>query len=121
MRCLIVALLLCAACAAAAPAGPPAQPERPPAPHPARLRVVEASVFKDGHVLVRQEATVVPRGGEVVLDNLPVPVFGSYHPYSATRRPAWPESSRARPPSPPAARRSACASCWPPIRKPACG
>jgi hypothetical protein len=43
--------------------------------------VVEATVFKDGHVLVRQEANVRAQRGEFLLEGLSAPITGSYHPY----------------------------------------
>lgn len=58
---------------AAAPKAPAVPPPKP--------RVVEVSVFKDGHVLVRREVSTTPVNGEIVMDELPIPVFGSYHPY----------------------------------------
>jgi hypothetical protein len=44
--------------------------------------VVEVSIFKDGHALLRREAPRTPNArGEVVLGELPTPVLGSYQPY----------------------------------------
>jgi hypothetical protein len=79
MRSLVVPSLLVAAAATAAPAPKPSAADKAPA----KSRVVAASIFKDGHVLVRQEATLTPKDGEIVLDVLPTPVSGSYHPYVA--------------------------------------
>lgn len=55
-----------------------------PRPTPPRPRVVEAVVFKDGHVLVRQELTATPASGEVTLEAPPSPVYGTFHPYART-------------------------------------
>ncbi|NOT35436.1 MAG: hypothetical protein HOP12_14925, partial [Candidatus Eisenbacteria bacterium] len=51
-----------------------------------RMPVREVTVFKDGHAFVVQEGRVpVDARGTVVLDRLPVPVLGTFWPYSAER------------------------------------
>ena len=47
-----------------------------------QLPVREVTVFKDGHAFVLHEGTLpVDAGGQVVLDNLPTPVVGTFWPY----------------------------------------
>ena len=49
-----------------------------------RLPVKEITVFKDGHAFVAQEGTLATDpAGNVVLDQLPTPVVGTFWPYSA--------------------------------------
>lgn len=48
------------------------------------LPVREITVFKDGHAFVLQEGEVpVGESGNVVLDNLPQPIMGTFWPYAA--------------------------------------
>ena len=66
----------------------PARAETPaePVASLARMPVKEATVFKDGHAFVVQQGRVATdSGGFVVLDRLPVPVLGTFWPYSAER------------------------------------
>ena len=49
----------------------------------AQLPVREVTVFKDGHALVLAEGSRPLKDGEVVLDQLPVPVLGTFWPYAA--------------------------------------
>lgn len=47
-----------------------------------KLPVREVTVFKDGHAFVLHEGTLpVNAAGELVLDNLPTPVVGTFWPY----------------------------------------
>ena len=49
-----------------------------------RLPVKEITVFKDGHAFVAQEGTLATDpAGNVVLDQLPTPVVGTFWPYSS--------------------------------------
>ncbi len=49
-----------------------------------RLPVKEVTVFKDGHAFVLHEGQMsTDAGGDVTLDNLPIPVLGTFWPYSA--------------------------------------
>ena len=51
---------------------------------PQKLPVKEITVFKDGHALVLREGTMpTDAAGHVVLDGLPIPVIGTFWPYSA--------------------------------------
>ena len=48
------------------------------------LPVREVTVFKDGHAFVLREAPLpADAGGEVVLDELPAPVLGTFWPYAS--------------------------------------
>ena len=48
------------------------------------LPVREVTVFKDGHAFVLREATLTADGeGDVVLDDLPEPVLGTFWPYAS--------------------------------------
>ena len=48
------------------------------------LPVREVTVFKDGHALVLHEGRLPTNAdGGVTLDNLPMPVLGTFWPYSA--------------------------------------
>ncbi len=50
----------------------------------AKMPVKEITVFKDGHVLMLHEGKMpVDASGNVVLDELPSPVLGTFWPYSA--------------------------------------
>jgi len=70
----LAALALCGAAAARAD----------DAPRPLALPIREVTVFKDGHALVLHEGEMpVSDAGNVVIDGLPVPVMGSFWPYSA--------------------------------------
>jgi len=52
-----------------------------PPPH---LPIREITVFKDGHALILHEGELpVNDAGHVVVDGLPVPLMGSFWPYSA--------------------------------------
>lgn len=60
-------------------------PAEPAAPMEAlaQMPVKEVTVFKDGHALVLHEGTMpTDADGNVVLDYLPVPVLGTFWPYS---------------------------------------
>src|SRR5881394_2605508 len=49
-----------------------------------KLPVREITVFKDGHVFVGHQGTMpVDTGGNVTMDYLPVPIIGTFWPYSA--------------------------------------
>ena len=51
---------------------------------PAKMPVKEVTIFKDGHALVLHWGKMpVDASGDVLLDNLPVPVLGTFWPYSA--------------------------------------
>lgn len=53
----------------------------------ARLPVKEVTVFKDGHAFVLHAGRVpTGGGGDVVLDELPSPVLGTFWPYVSDRR-----------------------------------
>jgi hypothetical protein len=72
-------LALTAALSACRVAGQPATP----AASPARLPVREVTVFKDGHAFVLHQGKLPVTGqGTVLLDHLPVPVLGTFWPYS---------------------------------------
>jgi hypothetical protein len=59
---------------------------QPAAPTPARLPVKEVTVFKDGHAFVLHSGKLpVTEDATVLLDHLPVPVLGTFWPYSADR------------------------------------
>jgi len=50
---------------------------------PPPLPVREVTVFKDGHAyLIRETSLAAADGGRVVLDELPVPVLGTFWPYA---------------------------------------
>lgn len=54
----------------------------------ARMPVKEVTVFKDGHAFVVHQGRMPTNAeGRVVLDGLPVPVLGTFWPYSAEREP----------------------------------
>ena len=56
----------------------------PPRAGGGALPVCEVTVFKDGHAYVLREAPLAPDGhGQVVLDELPVPVLGTFWPYAS--------------------------------------
>lgn len=76
-------LLLCGAAALCAPEGTdPAGA----AGRLAKMPVKEITVFKDGHAFVLHAGRMpVDAKGDVRLDYLPVPVLGTYWPYSADR------------------------------------
>jgi hypothetical protein len=65
----------------------PQEGAAPPKPLDAaqgKLPVKEITVFKDGHSLVlREGAMPTDAAGHVVLDGLPIPVIGTFWPYSA--------------------------------------
>ena len=65
----------------------PAQAQNPPAAATlAQMPVKEITVFKDGHALVLHEGVApVTAAGTVVLDYLPMPVLGTFWPYSAEK------------------------------------
>ena len=72
-------LALTAALSACQAAGQPATPTA----SPARLPVREVTVFKDGHAFVLHQGKLPVTGqGTVLLDHLPVPVLGTFWPYS---------------------------------------
>src|SRR5687767_8664567 len=51
-----------------------------------RLPVKEVSVFKDGHAfLVREGKLPAQQNGEVILDDVPAPVMGTFWAYSADK------------------------------------
>jgi hypothetical protein len=59
-----------------------ARAQTPSLPRPA-LPVREVTVFKDGHAYVLREQSLAPdAGGRVVLEELPVPVMGTFWPYA---------------------------------------
>ncbi|HLY75865.1 MAG TPA: hypothetical protein VKU80_17230 [Planctomycetota bacterium] len=59
------------------------QADETPIPPP-RMPIREITVFKDGHALLLHEGEMpVSDAGHVVVDGLPVPVMGSFWPYSA--------------------------------------
>lgn len=59
-------------------------PATPPVSTLPTLPVREVTVFKDGYAFVLQEGGLpVNAAGEVVLDNLPMPVVGTFWPYQA--------------------------------------
>ncbi|MFC1884771.1 hypothetical protein ACFL2O_08365 [Thermodesulfobacteriota bacterium] len=52
----------------------------------AEMKIKEVTVFKDGHVFVLHDGKMpVNASGKVVMDYLPVPVLGTYWPYSSDR------------------------------------
>ena len=52
-----------------------------------KMPVKEVTVFKDGHAFVLHEGVLpTDTAGNVVLDNLPAPVVGTFWPYSADRK-----------------------------------
>ena len=54
---------------------------------PATMPVKEVTVFKDGHAFVLHEGKMpVDNDGNVVLDQLPSPVVGTFWPYSADKK-----------------------------------
>jgi hypothetical protein len=59
---------------------------QPAATSPARLPVKEVTVFKDGHAFVLHQGRLpVTADATVLLDHLPVPVLGTFWPYSADK------------------------------------
>jgi hypothetical protein len=57
--------------------------QSPASPPPPNLPVREVTVFKDGHAYVIRERPLPADGsGEVVLDELPQPVLGTFWPYA---------------------------------------
>lgn len=55
-------------------------------PEPARLPVREVTIFKDGYAFVSREGSLpVGANGTAVLDELPVPVLGTFWAYSADK------------------------------------
>lgn len=57
--------------------------EPPSVPTATKLPVREATVFKDGHAYLLREMPLDPTaGGRVVLDELPVPVLGTFWPFA---------------------------------------
>jgi hypothetical protein len=71
-------------CAGFTPARAAIQAE--PAGSLARMPIKEVTVFKDGHAFVVHQGRVpVNAKGLVVLDRLPMPVLGTFWPYSADR------------------------------------
>lgn len=55
-----------------------------PPPGATKLPVREVTVFKDGHAyVVREMALPADAGGKVVLDELPMPVLGTFWPYAS--------------------------------------
>ena len=70
---LVASLLLC---------GPRALAQEP-ASAPASLPVREVTVFKDGHAFVMRRGEVATdAAGDVVLDELPIPVLGTFWPFA---------------------------------------
>src|SRR6516225_9340588 len=52
----------------------------------ARMPVREVTVFKDGHALMLHSGKMpVEPSGDVLMDYLPVPVLGTFWPYSADK------------------------------------
>ena len=73
--------LLVSGCAVARNFPPGQDPSKSVA---AALPVVEATVFKDGHAYLVRETSLSPEAqGRVVLEQLPVPVLGTFWPYAA--------------------------------------
>lgn len=69
---------------AASPRPSAAQDEAAPADALAALPIREVSVFKDGHAFVlREGAMPVDAAGNVLVDDLPRPVLGTFWPYAA--------------------------------------
>src|SRR4028119_1761762 len=59
-------------------------PLSPPVGTLSKLPVREVTVFKDGHAFVLHEGALpVDAAGDIVLDNLPTPVVGTFWPYQA--------------------------------------
>ena len=85
MRHCPLCILLAATPAVAASKPATAPPIKAVVTKAASLQVRAASVFKDGHVLVRAEATGVPdRDGFLEIDRIPAPVTGSFLPFVVT-------------------------------------
>ena len=60
--------------------------EAPPLSALAKMPVREVTVFKDGHALVLHSGKMpVDESGGVLMDYLPMPVLGTYWPYSADK------------------------------------
>ncbi|MDO8349055.1 MAG: hypothetical protein Q7T30_02380, partial [Planctomycetota bacterium] len=60
-----------------------ARAQAPASTAAATLPVREATVFKDGHAYLLRETTSKPDAqGHIVLDELPVPVLGTFWPYT---------------------------------------
>src|SRR5262245_10032917 len=75
-------------CLCLMPAILPAQGREAPPAEPLKvvgsIPIREVTVFKDGHAFVVQEGTMpVNAAGDVVIDELPQPVLGTFWPYSA--------------------------------------
>ncbi|MGD9158698.1 MAG: hypothetical protein PVG39_09860 [Desulfobacteraceae bacterium] len=52
----------------------------------AKMKINEVTVFKDGHVFIQHRGKMPVNGsGNIVMDYLPVPVLGTYWPYSADK------------------------------------
>jgi hypothetical protein len=77
-------VLVSASSLACALAQTPAKPApNAPATH-AQLPVREVTAFKDGHAFVLREGELAANAGnEVVLDDLPAPVLGTFWPYAS--------------------------------------
>ena len=66
---------------------PPFASASEPASNSSKMPVKEITVFKDGHALVLHEGKMNTDGdGQVVLDQLPTPVIGTFWPYAADAR-----------------------------------
>jgi hypothetical protein len=77
------ALLVSAALAGVVYASSASSQTAPPKETLARLPVREVTVFKDGHSFVLHEGSLPTSGdGNILLDNLPTPVLGTFWPYS---------------------------------------
>ncbi|BDI29979.1 hypothetical protein CCAX7_20300 [Capsulimonas corticalis] len=73
LQCLTLCAVLCAPSLAAAPEATPLT----------KLPVREITVFKDGHAfLLREGSAATDVAGNVALDELPIPVLGTFWPYS---------------------------------------
>ncbi len=75
--------LLSAACLANPPARSPANQSAGNEPAKLALPVREVTVFKDGHAYLLREGSIpADKAHELVLDELPVPVLGTFWPYA---------------------------------------
>ncbi len=82
MRTHVLAMLaaVCVVCA------PLAADEAAPLSALAKMPVKEVTVFKDGHALVLHQGKMpTDANGNVLMDYLPAPVFGTFWPYSAEK------------------------------------